>query len=201
MKTLQIFQSEGCNPREDDNVGIIAYKHRNYTLGEEEIADPIDWLEEKLNVKKQYVYNNERLEELSQLFTEKYVALPLYLYDHSGLSISTSPFSCRWDSGRVGFIYTTPERIKAQLGGQRVSAKKRARALEILQAEVDIFDSYLRGEVYGFTITEDDQEIDSCSGYYGDHDESGIVDEIAYHFPEMSREELLQMINTTEITY
>jgi hypothetical protein len=39
------------------------------------------------------------------------VVLPLYLYDHSGLTISTSPFSCRWDSGQVGYIHTTFEQV------------------------------------------------------------------------------------------
>jgi hypothetical protein len=29
---------------------------------------------------------------------------PLYMYDHSGTTYSTSPFSCPWDSGRVGII-------------------------------------------------------------------------------------------------
>jgi len=34
------------------------------------------------------------------------VLLPLYLLDHSGLSISTSDFCDPWDSAQVGWIYT-----------------------------------------------------------------------------------------------
>jgi hypothetical protein len=36
----------------------------------------------------------------------------LYLYDHSGITISTSPFSCGWDSGQVGFIYLTRQKCE-----------------------------------------------------------------------------------------
>ncbi len=35
----------------------------------------------------------------------KYVILPLYLYDHGGITMRTNPFSCPWDSGQVGWIY------------------------------------------------------------------------------------------------
>ncbi len=27
----------------------------------------------------------------------------LYLYDHSGITVSTWPVSCQWDSGQAGF--------------------------------------------------------------------------------------------------
>ena len=33
------------------------------------------------------------------------VILPLYLYDHSGITMNTCGFSCPWDSGQVGWIY------------------------------------------------------------------------------------------------
>ena len=31
-----------------------------------------------------------------------FVFLPLYLFDHSGITMNTSGFSCPWDSGQVG---------------------------------------------------------------------------------------------------
>lgn len=33
------------------------------------------------------------------------VMLPVYLMDHSGLSVNTVGFGCPWDSGQVGMIY------------------------------------------------------------------------------------------------
>jgi hypothetical protein len=33
------------------------------------------------------------------------IVLPVYMYDHSGITINTTGFSCGWDSGQVGIIY------------------------------------------------------------------------------------------------
>lgn len=48
--------------------------------------------------------------------TDKYVILPLYLYDHSGITISTVPFSCPWDSGQVGWIYAPKDTFRKATG-------------------------------------------------------------------------------------
>lgn len=42
------------------------------------------------------------------------VILPLYLYDHSGITMNTCGFSCPWDSGQVGWIYYRMFRIAAE---------------------------------------------------------------------------------------
>ena len=53
MNTLKIYyDSPAENPREfAEYDSVIAYKS-SYILGEEVIPEPIDWLEEKLNVAK-----------------------------------------------------------------------------------------------------------------------------------------------------
>lgn len=47
--------------------------------------------------------------EISQLLLPHVEILPLWLYDHSGISIScgerTYPYNDPWDSGQVGYIY------------------------------------------------------------------------------------------------
>ena len=48
--------------------------------------------------------------------TDQYVILPLYLYDHSGITISTRPFSCPWDSGQVGWIYASKDTFREMTG-------------------------------------------------------------------------------------
>jgi len=40
----------------------------------------------------------------------------LYLYDHSGITMSTSPFSCPWDSGQVGFAYVDRATVEREWG-------------------------------------------------------------------------------------
>ena len=105
------------------------------------------------------------------------VVLPIFLYDHSGITIRTAPFDCPWDSGQVGWIYCDAERLREDFGGNRDRAK------EALQAEVDTYDHYLTGAVYGFIVEEfngnDWEHVDSCWGFYGDDiHTNGIADHL-----------------------
>jgi len=108
------------------------------------------------------------------------VILPLYLYDHSGITMSTGPFTCPWDSGQVGWIVCDPATIEKEFNGDRDLAEK------ALQAEVEVYDAYISGQVYGFIIEERDQDdcdgweaVDSCFGFYGDDiHTNGIADHL-----------------------
>ena len=77
--------------------------------------------------------------------------LDLYLYDHSGITIRTSPFSCPWDSGQVGFIWVT----KACCEDQGVAWENAANYLE---SEIKQLDMYLTGDVWGYRCYEFDLE-------------------------------------------
>jgi hypothetical protein len=96
--------------------------------------------------------------------------LPLYLYDHSGITISTSPFGCNWDSGQVGWIFITNRTIKEE-------GIDESKVEEYLKSDVETYDQFIRGEVYGyrvFKVTEcslghqHEEELDSCWGHYGE---------------------------------
>jgi hypothetical protein len=197
MKKLKIkYDSHPENPRKMcDMLGVIAYKHSRYLLGEESISEPIEWLEEKLNINPQNIYSDERLEYLEEKFFSKYIALPLYLYDHSGITMKTTPFSCRWDSGKVGYIYVTKEKVKDEYSCKIISAKRRKIVEDYLRGEVDVFDLYLRGECFGFVIEgEDGEEEDSCGGFYGRNWETnGLKDYIP--------EELWPQLENIEVEY
>ena len=144
--TIKITQdSDPENPREWDTSGIMVCSHRRYNLGDQQIADPIDWLEKMLKRKARGIYNQERLLELEEAFFKRYVALPLYLYDHSGLSISTKPFSCPWDSGQVGYIYITHKEAK---DWRDVFGYTDEQMKKLLIEEVAEYDHYLEGDVY-----------------------------------------------------
>jgi hypothetical protein len=187
---IQITQSDhDCNPRKDnDNVGTIAYNHSRYELGEEKISDPIDWLIDKLGITEESVeryansngyqfYSNEVKEFLEDKFLTEFIGHKLYLYDHSGITISTSPFGCRWDSGQVGYIYCTKERVVKEWGNKICTKEVKEQALKYLQSEIDEFDAYIRGEVYDFQVDLYGEIIDSCVGFIGsDHEKSGILD-------------------------
>lgn len=107
---------------------------------------------------------------LYALASEKNTILPLYLYDHSGISMSVGSFIGRaqhaqWDSGQVGWIYATPEDIEKEYGDLSPESYEKAEAL--LNSEVETYDLYLRGQCYGFRLFENGEETDSCWGFLG----------------------------------
>jgi len=176
-KHLKIVQDDIAeSPREWDNMGTMVCFHRRYNLGDEHDYNSSD-------------YNSfEELKDQIEKDHNVAVILPLYLYDHSGITISTTPFSCSWDSGQVGWIYVTKDEVKENYGVKKMSKKILARVTNYLLADVKTYDQYLTGEVYGFQLVQvstcdcghDEEEIlDSCWGFFG-HDiiENGIIEHL-----------------------
>lgn len=205
MNTLKIvLDNNPSNPRSWDNLGTIAYKHRNYDLGEEKIDEPIEWLEDKLNLSQGFIYSNERLEQLEEKFYKKFVALPLYFYEHSSCSIKTTSFNCKWDSGKIGYIYATKKQVLKELGSKIVTEKLREQVLSIFRGEIETFDHYVRGDIYGFVIEDEEgNPIDSCFGFYGENwEDNGLIDHIDLEELNLeTKEQLLELLKQTEIEY
>ena len=79
----------------------------------------------------------------------------LNLYDHSGITISTSsayPYNDRWDSSPVGFVYITKGDLIADGIVSDDNENWKEAAEPIIEREVQIYDYFLRGEVYSFTL-------------------------------------------------
>lgn len=128
--------------------------------------------------------------ELIALAKNKNEIVPLYLYDHSGITMNTTGFSCPWDSGQVGYIYASHTDIEKEY--ESVTKETRSKANELLLGEVKTFDSYISGESYGFCLYQDGEEKESCWGFLGDIDE--VKSLIAQHLPEALRD----MVNDME---
>lgn len=111
----------------------------------------------------------KELDRLRDAALARYVILPLYLYDHSGITISTGSFSCPWDSGQVGWIYMTLDEARSNWPNESDPIEAATRCLK---GEVDEYDKFLTGEAYGYTITSgsadgNGEELTSCWGYLG----------------------------------
>lgn len=155
---LELFPDEDAeSPREWDNLGKMITWHRRYNLGDKhEFSSP------------------ETFEKMARSF--KWLTLPLYLYDHSGLTMSTDggryPFNDRWDAGQVGYIYCTPKAGKKEYGVGWVE-----KARECMKGEVKAYDQFLQGDVYGYVISREvecekcqhteKEVLDSCWGFLG----------------------------------
>lgn len=108
-----------------------------------------------------------------QILLDKYIAwLPLWLHDHSGLSMDCDTrFRDLWDDGKVGWIVT------AISDG---SDNTKNEAERIMRDEVENYSDYLSGENYGYTLYREEhgkwEEIDRAFGFIGtDVFENGIV--------------------------
>ena len=138
------------DPREWDNITTMICFHNRYTIGD----------------KHEYESNNYNgWQELKEQIESDYKVLmikPLYLYDHSGITISTSSFSCQWDSGQIGWVIIDEKRLQ-----------------------------YITGDCYGYKIYEVEvcdkghehkTELDSCWGYYDEDDCTNEAKGIIEHY-------------------
>jgi len=136
------------SPREDDNFGTLIAFHSNYNL-----SDNNDWTKEEL---------------LEHIQKEGILSLPVYMYEHSGIALRTTPFNCKWDSGQIGYIFVLHQDIKERLGELDLE-----QAEKNLIAEIEEYSQYCNGEVYGYQIYKKGDceswfnDIDACWGYIG----------------------------------
>lgn len=108
-------------------------------------------------------------------------AWPVYMYDHSAISLSTGSFIGRaqhaeWDSGQIGWAYIRPDAQKWE--GMDEEA--------VVSGFVETLGQWINGEVYGYVLEknrhgrivfddadeddleyEDWDEVDSCWGIIG----------------------------------
>lgn len=164
------------SPRDWSNLSIIAAWHRRSNLGDEGFNLRMDEFESAKEV-GEYLVREHGAKHLT----------PLYLYEHSGQTIRASkggnPFGDPWDSGQVGFVFTTDERI-AEIGTPE------DRIEECLLQEVQTYDAFLRGDVYGFIVAEDSDEEESCWGFVGEQDYcESQAREMAEHVAELRERE------------
>lgn len=141
------------NPREEfDQTCTLVCWHRRYRLG-----DSHDW--------------HDPQEFLREMEDRPHLKLPLYLYDHSGITIATSPFPCPWDSGQVGWVFI--DRCDFHQLGDPNDAETSAqdRAMAAMRAEVAEYDQFISGDVWWVRVEgTEDNVLDSCCGFYGlDH--------------------------------
>ena len=161
---VTIYQDDdpGDTPRDWCNVGEMVCWHRRYELGDRQPEGvEVDALERG---------GMRLLARYLTLFGGATVVIPLGLYDHSGISMYAGggahwSDAAGWDSGTVGFIYDTPE-SRQETGCDTPELIEQA-----LRQEVETYDQYLRGDVYGYVAGNPDSGAeshhDSLWGMYG----------------------------------
>lgn len=186
-KRLRIYQDSDCDgPREWDNLGEIVGHCKSYKLYD--VKNPYSG-EGGSHLEDLKIYLKDKNLKLDDV-----VYLPVYAYIHSGATINTKGYSCPWDSGQVGYIYVSKEKIRNEYSISKVTSKWVDKIEGYLNNEIKTFAQYIEGDVYGFTVEEWDPTpgvgwtvVDSCCGFYGtDWETNGIKD----HIPNELHEEL-----------
>ena len=172
------------SPREWDNLWTFVCWHRRYNLGDtHDFKEPADFW--------QWIKDNGGKDE--------YFIMPIYMYDHSGIALSTSndsyPFNDRWDSGQLGIAYVSKKAIREEWNVKQISPKLKATIFKNLEGEISTYNQYLEGDIYGFQLVEivrcehcgheEENDLDSCWGFYGsDPKENGIMEHISDEYKD-----------------
>lgn len=132
----------------NDDVFVV-YDHRDFCV-ERKGFDPEEIFETYQKNKKVY---------------DGHWFFPVYAYIHSGVALSLGrnryPFNDRWDVSMKGFAL-----VKIQKGWTWTEDK----AYKVAQSEIETWNEYLSGEVYGYN-----SKFGSCWGFYGDEGYKEIV--------------------------
>lgn len=171
----------------DEMGAVFLYKNDRYDfVGENIHGDVVEYLLDMANFSEKQIelldrkfdgiHNNEALEYLvGRIFGE--LCLNVYMYDHSGVSISTSSFGCSWDSGMLGIIgIVDKDKFRKSFPTKRINTKK---ALNRLDSWIEEINHYLIGNCWGFIIEDENGDVvDSCGGFVGDFED--LVSDMAY---------------------
>ena len=142
--------SDYC-PRLNDNFGTMLFGHKQYYLGDTKF------------------HTKEELEKVMN--DSNNVFLKVWMYEHSGITISTEytyPYNDYWDAGLLGIIYVSKDKIRETFRVKHITKKVMDLVLDSLRGEVKEYDMYLTENVYGFRYYDSNgDEVENGWGYIG----------------------------------
>ena len=144
--TINVYYDGDCeSPLQHDDLVKVASWTRRYNFGNIDTS------------------GTEPEEFYKDIIRERAEILPLYKYEHGQISLRTTPFHCRWDSGQIGFVY-----IAAKDGRENWGHKWREKARKCMAATVEEYSQYVNGETYWYELVDaDGNEVGTCGGYIG----------------------------------
>lgn len=199
---------EMYDPREYENICTMFCGHRDYILGDVQLQrgeDVRSTIIEHFNLEMKcescgkeiiqedwHMYYHAEDADMDDFGEDQYKCggdniapslddlyiMPLYLYDHSGISISTSGFrhvdSAGWDWGTVGAIAVPHKDMEEDLKSEwrkttHVDKTDDEFVEWLMRNEVNTYDLYLTGQCFGYVVEDKatGEEMDSCWGFLG----------------------------------
>ena len=137
---VRIEHVDANSPREYQDLTVLELYHRRYDL---------------CNESKHTTDDFSSWSDLNNLINKENkiaVILAVHMYDHSGTAFSTTPFDCKFDSGTVGFIYITKEKVQELYGKKNLTKNLIEKATDFLNAEIKEYTSWCNGETYTYSV-------------------------------------------------
>lgn len=193
------YATDTDNPRDWCTYSHMVCEHSRYQLGDDEFQGCISTLQDlcdKYDIDWERDGDEMNFSEMFKAVSEYVVIRPISIYDHSGVTIFYETPCCRWDSGCVGYGYMERSDVEQY---QTIAEDEdwREIAISIMDREMEVYDKFFRGEVYGYVLEERESpskaltetpeweefledywnkkfqwvETDSCWGYYEEPEE------------------------------
>ena len=175
------YDSDSESPRQWSPMTKFVMAHSRYDLPNE-IDFPFD--------------DYDSWEEVSvELFKDYNWVFTVYMLDHGAATLSLRPFKDKWDSGMVGFVCLSMSEASSNFAlGMDWDEKAR----QVVESEFEEYKNWMDGNVFGFRLFEETNEIecDQQWGFIGDHETSGLIDELKAELKyKLTKEQLNQLIN------
>ncbi len=148
------------SPRENSNIGKFITQERN------RVSPDNDTYLYNLMIETASVASSreDHLERLYKAIDYPILIVPICRYEHSGVKYMTG-FHHGWDYSNCGFYFITVETFTSIFPDK--CNPDETELLKIVESEIDTYNKYLNGDVYCFTLFNDEGEkVDSCTGFY-----------------------------------
>lgn len=139
------------NPREKHNLGTITCFHPGQHLGDCHVFDT-------------------PAEVMVHIKETNAISLPIY-------SELPCPSFGGWEANQQGVIFSEDYRIYKQFNTKKITARVKREVIKILSKELNIYDDFIRGDVYRFKLIMKGVEVlESPKCYYGkDFENNGLL--------------------------
>lgn len=178
-------------PRFWDNLGTILI-HPNkahWVAGDDEIID--------MDIPKgdsPYTHAQRLVKYQLGLDPKDVIIYPITKHEHGNVSLSLGS-QTGWDSGIIGFVYVSRDKLRGWYPFKRLSKKRLDKLEAVFQEELDLLSAWINGESYAYCISkvtyhkgeEQRETLASCRGF---------LDDLAY-----CRQELLAEIEALKDEY
>lgn len=170
---VEIYPDEHAESPREWGTSVLCTAHKRYTYGGVELPTDANSIEDAF---KQHL-------EAEGLTTKDTICIDVFLYEHSGVELSASPFTSRWDSGQLGYLYETRSNIRQEFSVKRISPKLYWQTVKRLMGEVKLLNDWAKGDVYYYKVLDE-----YVGNFYGaDHHQSGLIESIHLTIDEAQR--------------